>query len=431
MVDIPRSFATFHRENGHKGFHYVDLPPVSLLTAGSDGLESWRCLLSRQFSFLSLPMRILQTTHANIPEGMIDLGVGQPTLSELPLDALRAAADHALSTGNTAILQYGADHGDGYFRQTLAQFLTRRYNTPVDLDSLLITAGASQALDLICTRFTKPGDTIFVEEPTYFLALLIFRDHGLNVVGIPIDEHGLRIDALEQALAQHRPVMLYTIPTFQNPSAVTMNAERRVQLVALSAQHDFLIVADEVYHLLDFGGPLPAPFAAHVSRGRVLSLGSFSKICAPGLRLGWVQGDAQLISTLVAAGLIESGGGLNPFTSAVMRSFIELGLQDTCLDHFRTLYQARCLALCDALREHIPAAQFTKPLGGFFVWLQLPNERRVTDIIDESRRSGVSFQAGTRFGKGDAMAAYVRLSFAHYETTELVEGARRLGAVLQ
>ena len=376
-------------------------------------------------------MRILQTAHVNIPEGMIDFGVGQPTLSELPLGPLRTAADHALSTGNTAILQYGADHGDGYFRQTLAQFLGRRYNLPVDLDSLLITAGASQALDLICTRFTRPGDTIFVEEPTYFLALLIFRDHGLNVVGIPIDEHGLRMDALEQALAQHRAVMLYTIPTFQNPSAVTMSAERRAQLVALSAQHDFLIVADEVYHLLDFGGPLPSPFAAYVGTGRVFSLGSFSKICAPGLRLGWVQGGAALISTLVAAGLIESGGGLNPFTSAVMRSLIELGLQDTCLDHFRTLYRTRCSALCNAIREHMPMARFTEPRGGFFVWLQLPNDKLVTDIVDESRRNGVSFQAGTRFGKAAAMARYVRLSFAHYDTPELVEGAKRLGAVLR
>ncbi|MEO7363544.1 MAG: PLP-dependent aminotransferase family protein [Gemmatimonadaceae bacterium] len=376
-------------------------------------------------------MSVLQTTHANIPEGMIDLGVGQPTLSELPLDTLRTAADHALSTGNTAILQYGADHGDGYFRQTLARFLERRYNTPVDLDSLLITAGASQALDLICTRFTKPGDTIFVEEPTYFLALLIFRDHGLNVVGIPIDEHGMQMDALEQALGQHRPVLVYTIPTFQNPSAVTMSAERRTQLVALCKQHEFLIVADEVYHLLDFGGSLPVPFAAYVDSDRIISLGSFSKICAPGLRLGWVQGGAQLISTLVAAGLIESGGGLNPFTSAVMRSFIELGLQDACLDHFRTLYRARCASLCDALREHIPNAQFTEPQGGFFVWLRLPGKTQVTEIIEKSRRLGVGFQAGTRFGNGDAMARYVRMSFAHYETAELVEGAKRLGAALR
>lgn len=375
-------------------------------------------------------MPVLQTTHANIPEGMIDFGVGQPTLSELPLDALRIASDHALSTGNTAILQYGADHGDGYFRQTLAQFLSRRYNCAVHLDSLLITAGASQALDLICTRFTKPGDTIFVEEPTYFLALLIFRDHGLNVVGIPVDEHGMRPDALHEALKQHRPVMLYTIPTFQNPSAVTMSADRRAALVALAEQHNFLIVADEVYQLLDFGGELTLPFAAYIDSGRVFSLGSFSKICAPGLRLGWVQGGAALISQLVAAGLIESGGGLNPFTSAVMRSLIELGLQDKCLDHFRTLYHARCSALCSALRQYAPHARFTEPLGGFFIWLRLPDGKKVADILEGARREQVGFQAGTKFGKGDAMANFIRLSFAHYETPDLIEGAKRLGMIL-
>jgi 2-aminoadipate transaminase len=375
-------------------------------------------------------MPVLQTTHANVPEGVIDFGVGQPTLSELPLDALRTASDHALSQGNTAILQYGADHGDGYFRHTLAEFLSRRYKTDVDLDSVLVTAGASQALDLICTRLTKPGDTIFVEEPTYFLALLIFRDHGLNVVGIPVDEHGLRIDALEDALAKHRPVMLYTIPTFQNPSAVTMSAERREHLVALAKKHDFVIVADEVYHLLDFNTasakPLPKPLAAHLDSGHVLSLGSFSKICAPGLRLGWIQGSSRLIDQVVAAGLIESGGGLNPFTSAVMRSMIELGLQDACLDHFRSLYQHRSAALCSALREQIPTARFTEPDGGFFVWLELPNGLVVSDIVAKAKQLGVGFQAGTKFGKSDAMARYIRLSFAHYENGKLVEGVSRL-----
>ncbi|MGV3710737.1 MAG: PLP-dependent aminotransferase family protein [Gemmatimonas sp.] len=376
-------------------------------------------------------MPVLQTTHANVPEGVIDFGVGQPTLAELPLDALRRASDHALSQGNTAILQYGADHGDGYFRQSLAGFLSRRYKTDVSLDSVLVTAGASQALDLICTRLTKPGDTIFVEEPTYFLALLIFRDHGLNVVGIPVDEHGLRVDALERALQRHRPVLLYTIPTFQNPSAVTMSAERREQLVALAKAHDFVIVADEVYHLLDFNVALPKPLAAHLDSGHVLSLGSFSKICAPGLRLGWIQGGAKLIDQVVAAGLIESGGGLNPFTSAVMRSMIELGLQDACLDHFRSLYQNRSAALCSALREQIPTARFTEPAGGFFVWLELPNGLVVADIAAKAKEIGVGFQAGTKFGRSEAMAHYIRLSFAHYEHDKLVEGVSRLRQLVQ
>ncbi len=165
---------------------------------------------------------------------IIDFGNGQPSLSLLPLDALRIAADHCMSRGDTALLQYGADQGDVEFRESLAHFLSRRYATPIDARQLMVSGSASQALDLVCTRFTRPGDTIFVEEPTYFLALHVFRDHGLHVVGIPIDEDGIRVDALREALSQHRPALLYTIPSFQNPSGATMSADRREQLISIS-----------------------------------------------------------------------------------------------------------------------------------------------------------------------------------------------------
>lgn len=361
-------------------------------------------------------------------EGVIDFGIGQPSLSLLPVNELRTAADHFLAQGNPLLLQYGADHGDTNFRHTLSGFLSRHYATTVPADHLLVTAGASQSVDLICTRFTKHGDTIFVEEPTYFLALLVFRDHGLNVVGIPIDEHGMRVDALEEALTRHHPVLIYTIPTFQNPSAITLSAERRVRLLELSEAHNFLIVADEVYHLLDFGTapPPPKPLAAHSATGRVLSLGSFSKICAPGLRLGWIQSSPVHLDTLTGSGLVQSGGGLNPFTSGVMRSLIELGLADTCLEYFRTVYRKRSAVLGNALREHLPDASFTQPDGGFFIWLQLPTGRDVAEIKPVAERQGVNFQAGTRFGSAKVLSQFARLSFAHYDEENIVEGVKRL-----
>jgi len=373
----------------------------------------------------------LQTTALNIPEGMIDFGAGQPSLSLLPIEALQRAADHCLRKGNPELLAYGTEQGDGYFRRALSEFLTRRYATVVNEDHLFVTCSASQALDLICTRFTKHGDTIFVEQPTYFLALLVFRDHGLNVVGIPVDNQGMRIDALEEALMRHRPVLVYTIPTFQNPSAVTLSAERRARLIALSQQHNFLVVADEVYHLLDFDSARPAPLASFSETGRVLSLGSFSKICAPGLRLGWIQTGADHIATLNTSGLVESGGGLNPFTSGVMRSMLELGLQDTCLDHLRAVYRTRCATLCEAVRHHLPTAAFVEPEGGFFVWIALPEGRTASSLLKEARTKGVSFQPGRRFGSHAGLDRFLRLSFAYYEETELVEGVRRLAGVLR
>lgn len=378
-------------------------------------------------------MTVPPTMRREAASGVIDFGIGQPSLSLLPVDELRTASDHFLSQGNPVPLQYGADHGEPQFRSTLAEFLGRHYAAPVSADQLLITAGASQSLDLICTRFTKPGDTIFVEEPTYFLALLVFRDHGLNVVGIPIDENGMRTDALEDALTRHKPVLIYTIPTFQNPSAVTLSAERRTRMLALSEAHNFLIVADEVYHLLDFGTapPPPQPIAAHSESGRVLSLGSFSKICAPGLRLGWIQSSPAHLDTLTASGLVQSGGGLNPFTSGVMRSLIELGLADSCLNHFRKVYRDRSVLLANLLREHLSEVSFTQPHGGFFIWVQLPSGRDVADVKRAADEHGVSFQAGTRFGAAKSLSQFLRLSFAHYDAENLEEGVRRLAKAVQ
>ena len=252
-------------------------------------------------------------SQTHIPEGMIDLGVGDPDFSLLPLDMLRRAAEACFARNDPAFLQYGAEQGDGYFRMALAGFLSRGYGFSVDPDTLFVTNGISNALDLICAHFTRPGDTIFVEEPTYFLALRIFADHDLRIVPIQTDENGLVIEALEEKLAQVQPKFLYIVPTFQNPGGHTLPDERRERLVRLSQEHDFLIVADEVYHFLNYSNQHIKPFAAYTDRETVISLNSFSKILAPGLRLGWMQAHPDKIKRLVTSGLLDSGGGLNPF----------------------------------------------------------------------------------------------------------------------
>ena len=257
----------------------------------------------------------IQTTQVQVSEGMIDFGIGQPAPALLPLVAMREAVADRLNQDDPSLLAYGAMPGDGYFRLALARFLSEQYKLPVEAGQLFITTGASQGLDLICTLFTQSGDTIFVEEPSYFLALSIFADHRLNVVSLPTDEGGLIIEALAEKLAEHRPAFLYTIPTFHNPSTATLSAARRKRLVELSQQHNFLIVADEVYHLLGYTATSPPPpLGSHIEAGTVLSLGSFSKILAPGLRLGWIQTGPALIERLVKSGLLGRGGGLTPFT---------------------------------------------------------------------------------------------------------------------
>ena len=185
----------------------------------------------------------------------IDLGMGNPDFNLLPDEILRLASEKAFTKGINASLQYGREQGNGYFRVALADFLTGSLDKKVDADSLFISTGSSSALNLLTTLYTKAGDTVFVEEPTYFLALRIFADHGLRVISIPIDEEGLNADALEDELKKYQPKLLYTIPTFQNPSGHTLSLERREKLIELAEKHDFLIVADEVYHLLPYGNP--------------------------------------------------------------------------------------------------------------------------------------------------------------------------------
>jgi DNA-binding transcriptional MocR family regulator len=272
---------------------------------------------------------------------------------------------------------------------------------------------------------------VFVEEPTYFLALRIFADHRLRVVSIATDEHGVRIDALAEALRVDRPALFYVIPTHQNPSGATLPRDRRQQLVALSQEHGFLIVADEVYHLLSYNAAPPPPLAQFAGGGTVLSINSFSKILAPGLRLGWVQAAPTHIQRLVNSGLLDSGGGLNPFTSALVRVVLEEGRQDEYLAHLHATYRSRIEALDAALHAELEGrAAYVKPEGGYFFWLRLPEGYDGTALQPYAAQHGVGFRPGVRFSSRDGLRNYLRLSFAFYEDAELAEGVRRLARAL-
>lgn len=376
-------------------------------------------------------MSTIQTTQVNVAAGLIDLGIGQPSPSLLPLQLMRQAVEHRLGQNDPYFLAYGVEQGDGYLRLELARFLSEGYGVPVEADHLFITASASQGLDLICTLLTQAGDTIFVEEPSYFLALRIFTDHRLNVVSLPVDENGLSLEALEEALGQHRPAFLYTIPTFHNPSSATLSAERRQRLVQLSQEHNFTIVADEVYQLLGYSQTPPRPLASYDETGTVLSLGSFSKILAPGLRLGWIQSRPEQVERFVLCGVVDSGGGLNPFTSAMVRSMLELGLQSQQLNHLKAVYGERSARLSAAVREYLPTASFIEPGGGFFTWLRFPEEIDTVSLLPEAQQSQVSYQPGLKFSSRQGLRNYARLSFAFYEAEALEEGVRRLAKVIK
>jgi DNA-binding transcriptional MocR family regulator len=376
-------------------------------------------------------MTTFSSAQKEIPPGMIDLAIGQPSPWLLPAAAMQKASAHCAADPGCALLAYGAEQGDGRFRQTLSGFLEGIYGMPVDPGHLLVTNGASQALDLICTLFSKAGDAIFVEEPTYFLARKIFADHRLKPVALPMDADGLIVDALEEELKRTRPAFLYTIPTYHNPTSACLSAARREKLAELSRRFDFTVVADEVYHPLSYTAAPPPPLAASCVSARVISLGSFSKILAPGLRLGWLQAAPALIERIVQCGLLDSGGGLNPFTSGVVRSAMELGLVDQNLAFLKETYSGRMQAMCVALRSRLPATvRFAAPSGGFFIWLCLPEGRDAAELLPKAVERNVEFMPGARFSSRDGLKNFLRLSFAYYDTPDLLKGIEQLVAVI-
>jgi DNA-binding transcriptional MocR family regulator len=371
-------------------------------------------------------MNELPVTQTSLPAGLIDLGIGNPDISLLPLEMLRDSTQAYFAAGDLRPLQYGLEQGDGYFRRALADFLTTAYDTRVDPGLLFVTSGASSALDLLCTLYTKPGETIFVEEPSYFLALRIFKDHGLRVVSIPMDEDGLLIGALNEKTAEYQPKLLYTIPTFQNPSGRTLSEARRMELVEWARRYNVLILADEVYHLLPYTKRPPGPFAAFAEDvEQVISVNSFSKILAPGLRLGWIQAHSNVIKRLAGSGLLDSGGGMNPFTSALVRGLIESGDLDENINRLRKEYAGRLDTLDAALRQYLPQAEYDLPQGGFFFWVRLLDVDAV-ELRPTARVLSVDFRPGALFSSRNEMQDYIRLSYCFYRPEEIEEGVKRL-----
>jgi 2-aminoadipate transaminase len=364
--------------------------------------------------------------------GIIDFAIGQPDPTLLPYELVRETAVNFPRYLHREHLQYGAESGDPHFLQELSFFLSDQYNYFVPADELLVTNGVSQGLDLICTLYTNPGDTIFVEQPTYHLALKLFADHQLHVVGVPMDAEGVDIAAFTEMLSRHQPVFFYTIPVFHNPTGRTLSLTRREKLVALSREHNFLIVADEVYQALNFSVQPPPPLASFIHSGQVISLGSFSKILAPGLRLGWLQTTPERRRQIEQAGLLQSGGGLNPFTAAIVGGWLQQGAQSAYLQRLKTVYRERAAALSAACRQQLhDFGDFHEPGGGFFLWFELAEGVEMGALQDLAADFSVNFHPQNRFmvaSTGDQTG--MRLCFAYYAPGVLAAGVSRLAEVL-
>lgn len=381
-------------------------------------------------------MNALPDTQLHLRPGCIDFSWGHPDPALIPAAAIADAAVAALADGGAATLGYGPEQGPGSLLAQVRARLERVEGAAPPVEGLMITGGNSHGLDMLCARLSRPGDTVLVEAPTYHLALRIFRDRGLGLVAVQGDAQGMQVDAAEATLRNlrardERVAFLYVVASFGNPTGATLALERRCALAELAARENLAVLEDDAYGELWYDAPPPPAVASLAADAPVIRLGSYAKVLAPGLRLGWMQASPDLVRRCMAAGVLDSGGGVNHFTAMTLARLLASGLLDGHLEQLRATLRARRDALLAALARHLPPGCSWNPApGGYFVWVRLPPGLDAAALLPAAEAAGVAYLPGARFFVEGGGANYLRLSFSLLPPDELAEGARRLGAVL-
>ena len=348
-----------------------------------------------------------------------------------PHTDLAAASAAVLAEEAPIALNYGPPSAQLY-EQIILRLQAK--GITADRDRLIIGYGSSQILGLLPDVFVEPGDVVIVEGPTFLGVVNRFVQAGAHLITIPVDELGMNVDALEVTLSDLkkqgiRPRFIYTIPTFHNPTGSTMPLFRRQKLVALAADYGVVVVEDDAYSDLRFQGETVPPLATLDKDGWVLYVSTFSKIIAPGVRLGWACGDPAIIERLA---MFKSEGPVGPFISHVVARYCATGKLDNHIQQLIACYKHKCNLLLEAIAQEFPSDIVAlRPSGGFFVWCKLPPDISAKALLTEASEHGVSFLPGTRCyanGKGDDA---IRLAFSFQTTQKIVEGIATLGAVLR
>ncbi len=363
-------------------------------------------------------------------EDVISLAGGVPAPDLYPVERFAQANQTVLRQHGRVLLQYCPTEGHLLFRETLADLATGRGIVTLP-ENILVLAGSQQGLDLIARAMIDPGDPVVVEVPSYLGALGVFRTAGARLLSVPMDEEGMRMDILERVLARHRPRLIYTLPTFQNPSGRVMSPERRQALLSLAQRYQVPIVEDDPYSDLYFDAPPPPPVKALDRYGHVIYLSTFSKILFPGLRVGWLVAPRPVVDRLVA---IKQHTDLHTNTLAqwALVEFIRQGWLHEHLATLRQAYPRKCQTMRAALQEQIRwGMRWNRPAGGMNLWCHLEAGLRSQDLLTEAAKRKVAFVVGEAFHADGAGHDALRLNFSYQSETQIQTGIRRLGEALE
>jgi len=367
---------------------------------------------------------------------IISLAAGAPSSETFPLEELAEIAARVIRTHGQFALQYGPTRGPQPLIEGIAEMLRGRGIATATPSEVVVTSGSQQGLDLVSRLLIDPGDVAMIELPSYIGGIIALHNAQAEMVGVQQDDGGLIIDDLRQKLAGllkagRRVKCIYTIPNFQNPSGVTLAVERREQLIQIADEFDLLIIEDDPYFDLAFTeAARPQPLAA-LRPERVIYLGSFSKVLAPGLRAAYVCAPAEIAAKVEMA---KEGADLSSsvLDQAIVLEALRSGLIEKRLPELRQFYEVRCRAMLNALAEFAHAgARWTRPTGGFFILLELAGKIDATEILMQALDSGVAYVPGQPFFIDGSGANTLRLAYSKETPEKIGEGVARLGRVLQ
>lgn len=388
---------------------------------------------------MKLAKRTKKTSHSGLDEifaaskpGMISFAGGYPDSKLFPRVEIEQAFSHTFQSAPATLLQYNSSKGYLPLREKLA---TRMQNDGINTtaESVMLTQGAQQGIDLAARLLLNRGDGMVVEAPTYLGALASFDVYEPNYYEVPMEADGMNIDELQKVLMKHEVKMIYTVPDFQNPTGTVMSLEKRKTLVQLANIYDIVILEDGPYRDLRYTGESLPPIKHFDTEGRVIFLGSFSKILAPSLRLGWLTAGPELFD-----GLVALKGGSDVETSNLMMNSVDSYLETNDLDahikEVKTTYQHRKDLMVSALEKYLPSeVHFNNPEGGFFLWLTMPQGFDSTKFLQESLipNSNVSFVPSANLVPSKQLMNAARLNFTNVNDKDIETGVEMLGQQLK
>jgi 2-aminoadipate transaminase len=367
--------------------------------------------------------------------GIISFAGGFPDPALFDVEGIKEASNAVLTNTPGPVLQYGATEGYGPLRESISAFMANKGAT-VSPEGLIVTTGSQQALDLIGKTLINPGDKVIVEAPTFLATIQCFRLYGADLIGAPIDADGVDVDQLEKLIDEHKPKLVYLIPTFGNPSGATLSLARRKRILEIAVRTKTLIVEDDPYGELYFDeAPPPSLLALSDnvpgSRDWLAHCGSFSKILSPGLRVGWMIAPPALLANATMCKQFSDAHTSN-LTQAICAHYLTLNRLDSTLAVVRKTYAERARVMAESLRRELgDAVSFIQPHGGMFFWARLTGAQGKSALAPEFAKraieKGVAFVPGAPFFATNPDLATFRLSFATVGLEKIEEGIARLG----